>query len=320
MIDLLRYFEGLIRAAAGMPWDWAFGSGLALIAAYTWTTKTAGVTAVSADHVNKLQTEKLDRDGQIPASGVQQWRQGTTVVAAATLELGIGGNSVNVTGTEAITSITQSAVGGAAVQAGTIIRLIFSEAATVVHSAALMLPEGENITTWPGLVLTFIRGSSYWRCTNRALKKEAVSGLRKTDTPEFAGVKITGGTPAAGKVLTSDAGGGGTWQPVSMLKGMIAMFDGDCPAGWTRFSALDGRVPRGGTTYGATGGADTHQHEVNPPATDTGQDFDLTAGGYFDTTAGTLKYHKHNVDIPAFDSAAASSWPPFLTIIFCKKD
>jgi len=320
MVELLNFFKALIQTAAGGPWDWAIGSGLAVIAAYTWATKTPGVTTLAADHVNKLQSEKLDRDGQIPANGVQQWKQGSSVVAAATLELGSGGNLFNVTGTTTISAISQVAVGGAGVQSGTIIRLVFSEALTIVHSAALILPEGENITTTAGMVLSFVKISSGWRCINRALKKEVISGLTKTDTPEFAGVKITGGTPAAGKVLTSDAAGSGSWQPVSMLSGMIAMFDGDCPAGWTRFSALDGRVPQGGATYGATGGAGSHTHDVDPPDTDTGTETGLTAAGCFDTTAGSLKFHKHVVDIPLFSSGSSSSWPPYLTVVFCKKD
>src|SRR5688572_14959273 len=43
---------------------------------------------------------------------------------------------------------------------------------------------------------------------------------------------------------------------------MIAMFAGGCPAGWTRFSALDGRFPMGGASFGPIGGNATHRHSL----------------------------------------------------------
>jgi hypothetical protein len=36
--------------------------------------------------------------------------------------------------------------------------------------------------------------------------------------------------------------------------GMLVMFTDSCPSGWTRFSALDDKFPRGAAFYGATGG------------------------------------------------------------------
>jgi hypothetical protein len=35
-----------------------------------------------------------------------------------------------------------------------------------------------------------------------------------------------------------------------------------CPSGWTRYTALDNKFPRGAATAGGTGGADTHTHDV----------------------------------------------------------
>src|ERR1039457_4490445 len=40
-------------------------------------------------------------------------------------------------------------------------------------------------------------------------------------------------------------------------QGLIAMFAGSCPAGWSRFTALDNAFPMGGGSYGATGGSAT---------------------------------------------------------------
>lgn len=44
--------------------------------------------------------------------------------------------------------------------------------------------------------------------------------------------------------------------------GGIVLFDVACPAGWTRFTPLDGRFPRGSSAYGATGGSSTHTHSA----------------------------------------------------------
>jgi len=48
----------------------------------------------------------------------------------------------------------------------------------------------------------------------------------------------------------------------SLPAGVIGLFDDDCPVGWTRFSALDAKYPRGASSYGGTGGAATHIHTV----------------------------------------------------------
>jgi hypothetical protein len=57
-------------------------------------------------------------------------------------------------------------------------------------------------------------------------------------------------------VQTSAAG-------ASVPSGMIALFDAACPAGWTRYGALDNRFPRGidpaAETVGATGGSEQYR-------------------------------------------------------------
>ena len=59
---------------------------------------------------------------------------------------------------------------------------------------------------------------------------------------EVAGqVKITGGTPVAGEVLTSDATGLATWElPASSGPGGSSFYIyylNTCPAGWTNYDA-----------------------------------------------------------------------------------
>jgi hypothetical protein len=112
-----------------------------------------------------------------------------------------------------------------------------------------------------------------------------------------------------------------TWQTsVSGIPaGMIAMFDTACPTGWTRFSALDNRFPQGATTYGATGGTTSHTHAIDPPLTYTaGQDYNGVQG--CDPGGGSGACHKHETDVVSFISDSASHLPPYLNVIWCKKD
>jgi len=91
-----------------------------------------------------------------------------------------------------------------------------------------------------------------------------------------------------------------------LTPGMIAMFDTACPSGWTRFSALDSKFPRGASSYGATGGSATHTHTVvmlNHPS----QSSENNQGGY-PARNGTRT------------SDASSSLPPYLQVVWCKKD
>lgn len=133
--------------------------------------------------------------------------------------------------------------------------------------------------------------------------------------------------------------------------GLIALFAGNCPAGWVRFTALDGRFPRGDASYGATGGSPTHSHAIaadgkhthgisvdgahyhggqTGPSPNRGDgkvgegDVEPDAShvhaismdgshGHGGTT-GSAGSHDH-----AGATGIASALPPFLDVIFCQK-
>jgi len=101
--------------------------------------------------------------------------------------------------------------------------------------------------------------------------------------------------------------------------GMIAMFDAACPSNWTRFTALDGKFARGADTYGGTGGLAEHSHTVDPPATNSGG---MLGYVYAAKNVGgaPIGSHQHNVDIAEFLSGSASSLPPYVDVVWCKKD
>lgn len=59
--------------------------------------------------------------------------------------------------------------------------------------------------------------------------------------------------------------------------GFIGMFNSSCPSGWTYLSAMAGKFARGSTTYGGTGGSDTHTHTTSGTAASTGSASGTTA-------------------------------------------
>lgn len=159
-----------------------------------WPVLQNNVDLADATQQNLLQTEKLDRDGQIPATGVQQWKKGADVASAATLVLGNDGNYFDVTGAVGITAISQTAVGGAAVQSGTVIKLHFDAYVGPIithHATNLILPYGVNVATIGGDEAEFTKYENGWRCTNYEGQ-----GLNLANSPSFK--KITAGYSGGG--------------------------------------------------------------------------------------------------------------------------
>lgn len=87
---------------------------------------------------------------------------GTTIPAASTIELGAStGETVQVSGSATITSL------GTGVTNGRWRRVIFHGACTLVNSANILLPNGENITTSAWDCATFVHiAGNVWICTD----------------------------------------------------------------------------------------------------------------------------------------------------------
>lgn len=105
---------------------------------------------------------------------------------------------------------------------------------------------------------------------------------------------------------------------VELPSGYIAMFEGSCPSGWTRHSSFDNLFLRGAASGGSTGGTDNHTHSYSTGTVNTStyiqdnQQIDTQYYPYAQT-------HYHWKTINA-DSSSQTMLPPYLTLVFCKKD
>jgi len=109
-------------------------------------------------------------------------------------------------------------------------------------------------------------------------------------------------------------------------QGMIAIFENNCPTGWSVFAGLQGKFPvgaDGGTfTTGLTGGTTTHSHvlleDKNKSCSDApGRVGVSSSGGYL----GYFPYGACNFGFYQTKDATtdASNLPPYLTVVFCQK-
>ena len=122
------------------------------------------------------------------------------------------------------------------------------------------------------------------------------------------GVLLTSLILVAIQVLATAPNPGHDINEIGGVSGMIVMFDTSCPASWTRFSALDSKFAYGGTTYGATGGSSTHTHTVILGASNWGR-INVSSDPLYPLPQAKT-----------YESESFSTLPPYLTVIWCKKD
>jgi len=166
----------------------------------------------------------------------------------------------------------------------------------------------------------------YMEVTIEGVTLQPREALTATIYANVAGRVIPGSiTPASLSPATKD---------ITVPVGMIAMFATACPPGWTRFSALDDKFPMGANTYGTTGGAAQHTHGIDPDgahshttsAVKTKPGNDPSAGwvlgpatGWVPEVPSTNTSQVSNHDHGAL-TRLSSSLPPYLTLVFCRKD
>ena len=121
--------------------------------------------------------------------------------------------------------------------------------------------------------------------------------------------------------------------------GAVVIWDqsGECPAGYTRTNAFDARFFRAGAAAGGTGGSATHAHDMAHTHTLGGHTHSGTtsastgissAGGASSGAADDGHTHNFTTGVPSGPSGApdnpntgaASSLPPYIDVLFCRKD
>jgi len=135
---------------------------------------------------------------------------------------------------------------------------------------------------------------------------------------------------------------------IGIPSGMIAMFDTACPAGWTRFAALDNRFPQGSSIYGGTGGSVSkttsgHQHDQtygealpNSPSYPTNVYVPVHTGAPWGLGQGWNGFDQRKYVELKSAALGLGNWssaltspktdtisdirPPYLSVIWCKKD
>lgn len=168
-------------------------------------------------------------------SGTDRWDKGADVASASGLTLGTDGNSFDITGTTAITSIGSLGL-------GTVVILQFDGALTLQHNATdLVLPNGVDITTAAGDIGVFYEyASGDWRCVS--FQRQA--GIQVGDladgtdgeliTWDAAGAPATVPVGTSGQVLTSNgAGAAPTFQAAAGGGALIFIASTDASASST---------------------------------------------------------------------------------------
>lgn len=166
-------------------------------------------------------------------------------------------------------------------------------------------------------------------------------------------ITIDGTDGTDGWVLTTNGAGTVALEALpaasdELWSGAIQMSNTSCPGGWTRLTALDNRFPRGAASYGGTGGADTHTHDVTgSTAAEASHTHDVDSGSQstggpsatgesyssgspffaasqahthqinLSVTSGAGSSHSHGDGTLA--AASGSNVPAYLNVIYCVK-
>jgi hypothetical protein len=215
-------------------------------------------------------------------------------------------------------------------------------------------PTGPNWTRWPNTVPMSMEGYDIIN-----IGKVGIGTTSPGATLEVVGqVKISGGSPEAGKVLTSDGNGLATWQaPAAIPSGVIVMWSGlliNMPSGWVLCDGNNGTPDlrdkfiygsSAGQDPGGTGGATSHVHSMGNAEVrfgpNTGQpgdpagrfsEFDDRTGLEQSMGGGSLSYYYRSGQgsyAPGFvqrylqlqnqDTTTASSLPPYFKLAYIMK-
>ena len=95
---------------------------------------------------------------------------------------------------------------------------------------------------------------------------------------------------------------------------MIAIFDSMPPMGWSYFSPLHHKFPRGNATFGGTGGSETHDHTCSGNTLASPDLLDLQEG------FGVFLTHSSHTHAMSCTTDVVSNMPPYFNVIFAKRN
>ena len=98
--------------------------------------------------------------------------------------------------------------------------------------------------------------------------------------------------------------------------GLISIFDASPGTGWTRFAVLDNKFAMGGSTYGATGGADTQTEDFSG-STAAASGTSVPYKNYSTNTTRSPAGHTHTV---SGTTASSSILPPYINVLYYSKN
>ncbi len=100
----------------------------------------------------------------------------------------------------------------------------------------------------------------------------------------------------------------------------IGIFKTNCPTGWTRLSSWDGKFLQGASTYGATGGTETHLHAINLP----NQHMSFTHASLVNLGNQNYGpeyiahfYHGHDVNPASANTDTVNHLPEYIDVVYC---
>ncbi len=102
--------------------------------------------------------------------------------------------------------------------------------------------------------------------------------------------------------------------PATIPDSAIAVFNASCPSGWVSYSEMNGKYPRIDTSVNSTGGSTNHQNQFTVTWSSTSGSTTL------DTISGNSYAQTHSHASTDHSTNTTSIEPPYLEVIFCKKD
>lgn len=101
---------------------------------------------------------------------------------------------------------------------------------------------------------------------------------------------------------------------------LISLFNASAPTGWTRFTSLDNKFPRGNSSAGATGGVSTHTHSFNGGTTSGPSSAPCTANGWANWGDPELSGPTHTHTFSGSTTGSGDNTPPFYSVVYASKN